>query len=318
LGLDRPLRRAAALVPARGLRAAADACFWAGVRAAAGEREWQRLTRSSWTALYYHRIAGEDRPGQERLDIAPERFGRQMRLLRRLGFTALSAEEVIAFLDDPGAVLPRRAYVLTADDAYLDCVAALRVHGAHRPHVFVPTAAAGGRAHWTDGEPVASWAQLATLAGAGAAIGSHSRTHAVLPELEPEQLAAELAGSRAELLAALPGAPPMLAYPHGAADERVRRAAGAAGYRIAYTTTPGRNGAGTDPLALRRVGPKAWDTPASLLFKAFTGQLLPGRWTRRLMARHRRTSRRPPSSSRPGGPAGGASRGPAGPPPPAP
>src|SRR5439155_979949 len=79
-------------------------------------REWRRLTRSSYTALYYHRVAGEGKPGQERIDISPERFARQLRLLRRLGLRALSADEVVAFHSDPDTVLPRRAYAVTADD----------------------------------------------------------------------------------------------------------------------------------------------------------------------------------------------------------
>ena len=84
----RLLRRLAArAAPAVALAArvapalAADASFWAGVRSATTAREWHRLTRSSYAALYYHRVAGEGKPGQERIDISPERFARQLRLV---------------------------------------------------------------------------------------------------------------------------------------------------------------------------------------------------------------------------------------------
>src|SRR4051812_7483647 len=53
----------------RTLAAVADAAFWAGVRERATRTEWQRLTASSYTALLYHRFAGELKPGQERLDV---------------------------------------------------------------------------------------------------------------------------------------------------------------------------------------------------------------------------------------------------------
>src|SRR5262245_24140799 len=68
------------LGPARGLaasvapRVAADAAFWAGVRSAARELEWRRLTRCSYTMLVYHRLAGEQKTGQERVDTSPCRF----------------------------------------------------------------------------------------------------------------------------------------------------------------------------------------------------------------------------------------------------
>ena len=70
----------------------------------------------------------------------------------------------------------------------------------------------------------------------------------------------------------------MLAYPHGSHDERVRAAAITAGYRAAFTTETGRNGAGTDPYCLRRVGVKDWDGPLSLLWKSLTGELVPPAW----------------------------------------
>jgi peptidoglycan/xylan/chitin deacetylase (PgdA/CDA1 family) len=268
---------------------AADAAFWAGVRSEATAREWHRLTRSSYTALYYHRIAGEGKPGQERIDISPERFARQLRLLRRLGFRALSADEIVAFHSDPDALLPRRAYAITADDGFRDAVEALAARPDHRAQVFVCTEAVGGTADWADGEPVAGWDELARLASTGAYVGSHGTSHADLTRIEAVEDA--LAESRSELERRLGASVPLLAYPHGRRDDRVRRAAAAAGYRAAYTTDPGRNGAGTSPYDLRRVGPKEWDSSLSFLWKAVTGELVPARWERWLLARARLRSR---------------------------
>jgi hypothetical protein len=45
-------------------------------------------------------------------------------------------------------------------------------------------------------------------------------------------------------------------------------------------TETGRNGAGTDPYCLRRVGVKDWDGPLSLLWKSLTGELVPPAWDR--------------------------------------
>ena len=268
---------------------AADASFWAGVRSAATRREWHRLTRSSFAALYYHRVAGEWKPGQDRIDISPERFARQLRLLRRLGFKALSADEIVAFHTDPDALLPRRAYAITVDDGFRDAVEALAARPEHRAQVFVCTESVGGSADWAGGEPVAGWDELARLAATGAYIGSHGTSHADLTRVEAVDDA--LAESRSELERRLGAPVPLLAYPHGRRDERVRRAAAAAGYRAAYTTDPGRNGAGTSPFDLRRVGPKEWDSSLSFLWKAVTGELVPARWERWLLLRARLRSR---------------------------
>jgi peptidoglycan/xylan/chitin deacetylase (PgdA/CDA1 family) len=149
----------------------------------------------------------------------------------------------------------------------------------------VNTACVGGVASWADNRPLASWDELRDLATAGAAIGSHARTHGRLPDSAPELLDNELAGSLRELQTQVPSAIPVLAYPHGSHDERVRAATIRAGYRAAFTTDTGRNGAGTDPYCLRRVSVKDWDGPLSLLWKTMTGELVPpawDRWTRRL------------------------------------
>jgi peptidoglycan/xylan/chitin deacetylase (PgdA/CDA1 family) len=277
--------RTGARIPDFLLSVATDAAFWLGVRSVATNREWERLTGSSYVVFYYHRIAGDRKPGHEHLDVHPRRFKRQLRLLRVLGFRPLSPEELIAFHGDPEATLRGRRYVLAADDGIRDAVEAFVRHGDLNPQVFVCTSHVGGSAWWADNEPLSGWEELVELQAAGGVIGSHSRGHRPLPELAPDALQDALSGSMHDLEAHLSGFAPILAYPHGRHDERVRLAAVGAGYRAAFTTEPGCNGAGTDVFCLRRIGLKDWDGPAALIWKAMTGELLPWfweRWRRRL------------------------------------
>jgi peptidoglycan/xylan/chitin deacetylase (PgdA/CDA1 family) len=262
------------------LGVATDTAFWLGVRSVATNREWERLTRSSYVVFYYHRIAGDRKPGQEHLDVHPRRFEQHLSLLRRLGFRPLSPDELLEFHADPNATLPGRRYVLSADDGIQDAVEALRRHGRLNPQVFVCTSCIGGSAWWADDEPISSWDELGDLQAVGAVIASHSRGHTPLPELEPKALEDSLTGSLRDLEQHLPGYSPLLAYPHGRHDERVRSATAAAGYRAAFTTEPGCNGAGTDLYCLRRLGLKDWDGPTALVWKAVTGELLPWFWER--------------------------------------
>jgi peptidoglycan/xylan/chitin deacetylase (PgdA/CDA1 family) len=272
--------------PAGGVPMRLDAAFWDGVRTAATPAELARLTRSRYVVLAYHRIAGE--PGDERLDLSPALFAAQLRLLRVLRFHALSPGEMLAFHAHPGARLPRRSYVITADDGFPDAARALSAASDHHPQLFVPTRLAGSEVGWAPGVRLATWDELARAAAAGVAVGSHSRTHPALDGLAPDALRDELAGSLDDLRRRLPAALPVLAYPHGRSDPAARRAAAAAGYRAAYTTTPGANGAGADTLRLSRIGVKAWDGTLSFLWKAATGEHVPASWDRWRLWLHRR------------------------------
>lgn len=270
------------------LQVSADAAFWRGVREAASPREWERLTRSSYVVLLYHRVAGDGKRGQERLDVSPEAFERHIGWLRRLGVRPLAVDELLAFHDDPGGTLPRRAVVLCADDGFRDALVAFRRRIDLRPVLFVTTSAVGADApwEWADGEPLVSWAELRAFAESGGEVASHARTHVPLSELDGERLAFELTESLRELRTQVPQTVPLLAYPHGRNNAAVRAAAAAAGYRLAFSTAPGRNGAGTDPYRLCRVEPKDWDGRAAFAWKALTGDGVPW-WIERCRRRLR-------------------------------
>jgi peptidoglycan/xylan/chitin deacetylase (PgdA/CDA1 family) len=290
-GRMRALRRLASLERGRGmsrlalsssrwLAAVADMAFWAGVRERASPQEWRRFTASSYVALVYHRFAGEMKPGQERVDIAPARFERQLRALRIAGFRTLTAEEILAFHAGTTTELSRGSFAITVDDALADCVTTLRRHVDRTPQLFVSTHELSGFAHWLAGEPVATWEDVLDLAGAGVAIGSHARRHRRLTPLSASLLQEELDGSLADLRARLPSPLEVVAYPNGDHDLDVCRAARAAGFRAGFTTQKGRNGAGTDPFCLRRVSVHGQDGALAVLWKVLTGQALPAFWLR--------------------------------------
>jgi Polysaccharide deacetylase len=265
-------------LPRRGpalLRAAADRAFWAGARRAATPDEWRRLT-SSYGALVYHRLAGDDKPGQERVDLDPRRFAAQLRLLRRLGFRALRPEELLAFHED-GVRLPRRAFVITVDDGTADCGGPLGAHGDSAPQLYVSTAEVGGSAHWLDGEPLLSWEEVEKLVRMGVRVGAHARTHRPLAGLGPSELEDEVDGALEDLRARLGDPLPVFAYPNGSHDEAVRSATVSAGFRTAWTTIKGRNGVGTDRWCLRRISVHANDGPIAVLWKVLTGETPPWR-----------------------------------------
>jgi peptidoglycan/xylan/chitin deacetylase (PgdA/CDA1 family) len=258
---------------------AEDVVYWKDVRESASDEEWRRLT-SSYAVLVYHRFAGELKPGQERIDLDPRRYRRQLRLLRLLGFRTLTLQELLEFHRGERNDLPRRRFAITCDDAMTDAVEPLRRSAELGPQLFVPTAEVGRTAHWIDGEPVATWDDVRALAAAGVAIGSHTRHHRRLTQLGATEREVELAGSLAELRENVPGAVAVLAYPNGDHDDAVCAATRAAGYELAFTTEKGRNGAGTDPMRLRRISVHGADGALAVLWKVLTGEALPDLWLR--------------------------------------
>ncbi len=70
-------------------------------------------------------------------------------------------------------------------------------------------------------------------------LGSHTLSHPDLRALDDAELEHELVGSK-QAIEELTGEPcPTLAYPYGIYDERVVRAAGEAGYELAFGWLPG-------------------------------------------------------------------------------
>jgi len=97
------------------------------------------------------------------------------------------------------------------------------------------------------------WEQAREMSAGGVEIGSHTLTHPILTRVPDDRLRAELCDSRARIEQMVARPADLFCYPNGDYDERVYRAAKAAGYRCAVTIEPGLNGPGSDLFKLRRV-----------------------------------------------------------------
>jgi peptidoglycan/xylan/chitin deacetylase (PgdA/CDA1 family) len=208
--------------------------------------------------LCYHAVS-ERFPAA--LSVTPEAFERQLHLLARAGYRGATFEDAVKA---PSG----RTVAITFDDAYLSVLTLgkpLLDAAGFTATVYAPTAYLDspgrplkwdGIEQWHGGEheqelvPM-SWDQLGELAEAGWEIGSHTRTHPHLTQVDDDALREELVRSREEVEGHL-GRCATLAYPYGDHDERVVAAAGAAGYAAAGTL-PARLHA-ERPLAWPRVG----------------------------------------------------------------
>lgn len=94
--------------------------------------------------------------------------------------------------------------------------------------------------------------QMKDLIARGHEIGSHSHSHALLPQCTADELRAEIAGSKLKLENALGSPITTFCYPNGSTDERSVALVREAGYRAAVTTQWGSNARGAGLYTLQR------------------------------------------------------------------
>jgi peptidoglycan/xylan/chitin deacetylase (PgdA/CDA1 family) len=205
--------------------------------------------------LCYHAVSAT---WDHLLSVPPSAFEVQLRLLRARGYAAASAADVVRGHG--------RLFHVTFDDALRSVANALPALERHRvpATVFACTSYAdGGRlfdvpelVHEAAAHPeelrTMDWEALAELVERGVEVGSHTRTHPHLSELDEGELRDELVESREKLEAVLGRPCRFLAFPSGEHDGHVRGAARAAGYDAAFAL-PGRSKP-WDPFAIPRVG----------------------------------------------------------------
>ena len=102
---------------------------------------------------------------------------------------------------------------------------------------------------------VMDWDALAAVHAEGlVAVCPHTRTHAHLDRLTPDQIRTEIRGSIDDLEQILGPVPRAFAYPGGRMSEHVKRIAAEAGVMVAFSMHAGvERLPAVDPLALRRV-----------------------------------------------------------------
>jgi peptidoglycan/xylan/chitin deacetylase (PgdA/CDA1 family) len=181
---------------------------------------------------------------------------------------------------DRATPLPERPIVLTFDDGTADAIRvvlpALRERGMVATFFVVSSWIGVDEAHRSQqparsGEssrPVLIWPEVRALHEAGMEIGSHSRTHSRLPDVEEKVLLDELVGSKREIEAGLGAPVDLFAYPYNSVRARIEGAVLSAGYRAAVA---GQDHGGRNVVALYRIGVYRETSPQELVGYALAG-----------------------------------------------
>jgi peptidoglycan/xylan/chitin deacetylase (PgdA/CDA1 family) len=203
--------------------------------------------------LTYHRFAQDcDSP----LCMPATTFERQMKYLKDNGYHAITAEQLLAFLEYRQRV-PEKSVFITMDDGYRSvyelAYPILRKYG-FTATLFIYTSFVGAS------RMAVTWEQLKEMQRSGFTIGSHSVYHSDLSrpkegETEREYLARiteELYGSKKIIDQHLGQNTYFFAYPFGYYDQRSIQTAREAGYKIAMSVKRGGNPFDANPLTLKR------------------------------------------------------------------
>jgi peptidoglycan/xylan/chitin deacetylase (PgdA/CDA1 family) len=210
--------------------------------------------------LMYHQVDTPRDAAEHRFCTPPQAFRQQMAWLKSAGYSGVGIEAIADHVSGK-TPLTGKAVHISFDDGFIGvlehALPALQ-ECAMPATLFALSGRTGETNDWMSrrGFPrraLMSPQQLRLLAGEGFTIGSHTRTHARLPEISPEQAQAEITASKAELEDLLGREVAHFAYPYGLFDAAVREMVVGAGYRSACSTRSGFNRPGEDPFLMRRI-----------------------------------------------------------------
>jgi peptidoglycan/xylan/chitin deacetylase (PgdA/CDA1 family) len=209
--------------------------------------------------LMYHQIDEPPPRGTplRGLVVSPGSFARQMGLLSMAGYRGLSMQDLEPYLRGERT---GRVVGITFDDGYRNNVQhAMPVLRRHRftATIYGVSRLFGDRNRWDEGlvaqKPLMDLEDWCRWRDAGMDIGSHTRTHARLTELDDASARDEIAGSRQDLEQLLQCPVRHFCYPYGLYSPGHVEMARQAGYTTATTTRRGRVQAGEDRHTLRRI-----------------------------------------------------------------
>lgn len=225
--------------------------------------------------LAYHAIADlRADPVLAEYGVAPELFAAQLDDLAAHGWEFVGLDAALAWLRGEGE-LPRRAALVSFDDAYTDLLevaAPLLAERGIPAVVFAVAGHLGGANDWDHHKGAASLrllgqSDLPAVVRGRIEVGSHTLTHRPLPEVPAAELENELVGAADLIEAAGVPRPRAFSYPYGRWSPAVAAAVRDAGYAVAFTTAWGDPRLGGDPFTVPRVEVHASDTPRKLRLK---------------------------------------------------
>jgi len=208
------------------------------------EPKMSKFPEEGVPVLMYHSISTI--PGNS-LGVPVKQFTEEMEWLHRENYHSLSLEEFYQALANKTPI-PEKSILLTFDDGYSDNYSSawpiLHQFGLSATFFIVTNSVGPG---------MMSWDQINDLARQGNSIGSHTVHHLDLSMLSNKQQENELGNSKQEIVNHLDISVQALCFPSGRYNKTTLELMSKQGYKLGFTTHPGKVHLGDELLTLKRM-----------------------------------------------------------------
>jgi peptidoglycan/xylan/chitin deacetylase (PgdA/CDA1 family) len=218
------------------------------------------LSGMAYPILMYHQIDVSPPRGTplRGLTVTPEKFARQMGFLKLMGYRGVCMTELEPYLRGE---ITGKVVGITFDDGYRNnleyALPILCKHGFSATCYAVSNPGQGFNSwdaiNGVPQKPLLSPNEMRDWVNAGMELGAHTRHHADLTAINPQQAMDEISGCKQELEAHTGREVRHFCYPYGRYDPTHIQMVQQAGYLTATTTHRGRVKPGDDLFELRRV-----------------------------------------------------------------
>ncbi|MBU1061108.1 MAG: polysaccharide deacetylase family protein [Candidatus Omnitrophica bacterium] len=194
----------------------------------------------------YHKI--DEDAMFSKLSVSPDSFERQMTFLKQYGYNVVRLHDLPGLMGKGNS--PYKTVAITFDDGYennyKEAYPVLKKLGLPAT-IFIAPGLIGMDGYLT-------WGQVIEMSESGLiSIGSHTMTHAYLPDSSEQKLGVEIFDSKRAIESHIRKDVTSFSYPVGAFNDYIRDKVMKAGYTIAVATNPGRKYPKHDIFAMKRL-----------------------------------------------------------------
>jgi peptidoglycan/xylan/chitin deacetylase (PgdA/CDA1 family) len=180
--------------------------------------------------------------------VSPANFKQQMEYLYHNGYQVIGLDALVAGIK-AGKRFARKSVVLTFDDGYANNYTyAFPILRAYQfpAIIFISP-------DFIETKKFLNWQQIHEMQAAGICYGSHGKSQAYLPGLDPQKLTDEIVRSKEILENKLKEPIRHFCYPVGGFTENIKKMIREAGYESALTTNRGSDRYNRDIFELKRI-----------------------------------------------------------------
>jgi len=203
--------------------------------------------------LTYHSINSTQK--SELFRLSPKAFERVIQFIDSRGYKVIPLSELVQ-ATSLGRKIPKKTIAITFDDGYEDNYTnAFPILKKYKvpATIFIPVKNMGKKGFL-------SIEQMKEMMESGLiTFGSHSYSHAYLPQQSEKELIKEIVGSKNFMKKALGVDINFIAYPSGGFNEKVKQVAKDAGYLAGFTTNRGYDRYNRDLFELKRTAMRQRD-----------------------------------------------------------